>query len=86
MVHYSSLEKILRNNPSGLAPELRQITGDRPMRIIAQGVFGVNPTDLIIDRNDALTIISSEENRRLLSQGKVVIILNDSVLRYEFGG
>jgi len=86
MVHYSSLEKIFQNNPSGLTPELRQIAGDRPLRIFARGVFGVNPTDLIIDRSDAMTIISAEENRRLLSQGKVVIILNDSVLRYEFGG
>ena len=86
MVQYSSLDKIFRNNPSGLTPELRQIAGDRPLRIFACGVFGINPTDLIIDRNDALTIISSEENRRLLSQGKVVIILDDSVLRYEFSG
>ena len=84
MVRYSTPEKILQNNPSGLSPELRQIIGDRPVRIFARSVFGVNPTDLIIDREDALTIISSEENRQLLSQGKVVIILDDSVLRHGF--
>jgi len=80
MVKYSTTQNIFQNNPSGLSPELREIAGDRPLRIFARGVFGINPTDLIIDRNDALLIISSEENRRLLSQGKVAIILNQSVL------
>jgi hypothetical protein len=84
MVHYSSLQNIFQNNPSGLTAELQQIVGERPLRIFARGVFGINPTDLIIDRSDALLIISSEENRRLLSQGRVVIILDESVLRYEF--
>ena len=84
MVRYSSLDGIFQNNPSGLSPELQKITGDRPLRIFARGVFGIKPTDLIIDRSDALLIISSEENRRLLSQGKVVFILDDSVLRYDF--
>ena len=86
MVHYSSLQNIFVNNPSGLSPELQEVVGERPLRIFAQGVFGIKPTDLIIDKNDALLIISSEENRRLLSQGKVAIILDDSVLRYEFNG
>jgi hypothetical protein len=39
---------------------------------------------LIIDRSDALLIISSDNNRSLLSEGKVVIILDDSVLKREF--
>ena len=84
MAHYSKAQNIFQNNPSGLTPELQQITGDRPLKIFARGVFGINPTDLIIDRSDALIIISSEENRNLLSQGKVVIILDDSVLKYKF--
>ena len=85
LVRYSSLDNIfMRNHPSGLSAELREIAGDRPLRIFAQGVFGVNPTDLIIDRSDALLIVSSEENRSLLTQGRVVFILDDSVLRSEF--
>ncbi|MDR0323549.1 MAG: polymerase [Treponema sp.] len=84
MVRYSSSRNIFLNNPSGLSAELQEIVGDRPLRIFANGVFGINPADLIIDRNDALLIISSEENRRLLSQGKVAIILNESVLKSEF--
>ncbi|MCL2410889.1 MAG: polymerase [Treponema sp.] len=85
IVRYAPMQDILQNTPSGLTPELQQIVGDRPLRIFAQGVFGIAPTDLIIDRNDALLIISSDENRRLLTQGRVAIILDESVLRYEFG-
>jgi len=84
MVRYYSPQGIFMNNPSGLSPELRETVGERPLRIFARGVFGIMPTDLIIDRSDALLIISSEENRRLLSQGKVAIILDDSVLRRNF--
>jgi hypothetical protein len=81
---YFNGDSIMQNNPSGLSPEVSRIVGERPLRIFARGVFGIKPTDLIIDREDALTIISSEENRRLLSQGKVVIILDDSALKQDF--
>ena len=83
-VRYSSIDNIFENNPSGLSARLQEIAGHRPLRIFARGVFGTNPTDLIIDRSDALLILSSEENRRLLSQGRIVFILDDSVLRSEF--
>jgi hypothetical protein len=85
MVRYAPPQSIFQRNPSGLSAELQQVVGDRPLRIFARGVFGINPTDLIIDRSDALLIIS-EENRRLLSEGRVVIVLDESVLRYEFNG
>jgi hypothetical protein len=84
MVHYLPLKDIFQENPSGLSAELRDIVGERPLRIFARGVFGINPTDLIIERDDAMQIISSEANRRLLSGGKVAIILDDSVLKREF--
>jgi hypothetical protein len=84
MVRYSPLHNIFQNTPSGLTPELEGIVGDRPLRIFARGVFGINPTDIIIDSNDALLIISTEANQRLLSQGKVVIVLDDSVLKKQF--
>jgi len=84
MVSYASLQSIFQINPSGLTPELIASVGERPLRIFACGVFGISPTDLIIDRSDALLIISSQENRRLLSEGRVAIILDDSVLKNEF--
>ncbi|MCL2276708.1 MAG: polymerase [Treponema sp.] len=85
MARYSSSENIFKNDhPSGLSADLREVVGERPLRIFAQGVFGINPTDLIINRIDALQIISTSENRGLLSQGKVAIILNESALSYDF--
>jgi hypothetical protein len=86
MVLYSTPSNIFQNNPSGLSAELSGLVGNRPLRVFARGVFGVNPTDLIIDREDALLIISREENRRLLSEGRVAVILDESTLKWEFSG
>ncbi|GAB1481739.1 hypothetical protein MASR2M78_05540 [Treponema sp.] len=55
--------------------------GKDPLRILARSLFGVRATDPIIDRDDALKIISSEENRRLLKEGRLVIVLGDEALR-----
>jgi hypothetical protein len=85
MVRYAPSESIFQKNPSGLSAELTEVVGDRPLRVFARGVFGMKPTDLIIDRSDAHLIISSRENRALLTEGRVAIILNDGVLRNEIG-
>jgi len=85
MVCYSSADNIfIKDTPSGLSKELQNVVGDKPLRIFASGVFGTKPTDPIINRNDALIIIASEENRRLLSQGRVVFIMDNSVLESKF--
>jgi hypothetical protein len=52
------------------------------LRIIARGVFGARPTDPIIDRDDALLILSTEANRRLLREGRIAIVLNSEVLKH----
>lgn len=84
MVRYATAESIFRRTPSGLSPELSALVGERPLRIFARGVFGSSPTDLIIDHADALRIISTAENRSLLTQGRVAIIVDDSVLTSTF--
>ncbi|MDR2103456.1 MAG: polymerase [Treponema sp.] len=81
IIRYAAAESIFRPTPSGLSPELQELVGARPLRILARGVFGVRPTDPIIDREDALLILSSEENRRLLREGRVAIVLNQEVLK-----
>jgi hypothetical protein len=81
LIRYVAEESVFRPTPSGLSPELIGLVGKTPLRIIARGVFGIHPTDPIIDREDALLILSSETNRRLLREGRVVIVLNDQVLR-----
>jgi hypothetical protein len=83
MIRYVPADSIFRPGPSGLSPEIAALAGQRPLRILARGVFGERPTDPVIDRADALLIISSEENRRLLREGRVVIVLDASVLKSE---
>jgi hypothetical protein len=81
MVRYFSMKEIFAGGPSGLSREIAAVAGSRPLRIFAKGVFGIQTTDPIINREDALLIISSEENRALLREGRVVFILDDSMLK-----
>jgi hypothetical protein len=81
MVRYVSPSGVFRPTPSGLSPELAELVGNNPLRIIARGVYGIRPTDPVIDQEDALLILSSEENLRLLREGRVAIMLDQSVLR-----
>jgi outer membrane protein OmpA-like peptidoglycan-associated protein len=54
--------------------------GTDPLRISARKVFGVYRTDPVISRADALKILSVPENRELLKQGKIVVLLDKDVL------
>ncbi|MDR2149339.1 MAG: polymerase [Spirochaetaceae bacterium] len=81
LVTYISPERIFYDSPSGMDEDLLNLVGPNPLRIIARSLFGIRPADLIIDRDDALRIISSEENRRLLRESKMVIVLDSSVLK-----
>ena len=81
MVRYASRESIFRPTPSGLSEDLAALVGPNPYRILAREVFGTNPTDPIIDRDDALLILSTENNRRLLREGRVALVLSGEMLR-----
>ncbi len=84
MIQYASRSAILESSPSGISRELQERVGTTPLRILARGVFGVQPTDPIIDSEDALLILSSEHNRQLLTHGRVVIIINQNLLEQTF--
>lgn len=56
--------------------------GSDPLRITAKKIFGINRTDPVISNKDALKILSVDENRELLRQGKVVILLDNNELIY----
>ncbi|MFW5786207.1 MAG: hypothetical protein ACOCYC_03100 [bacterium] len=60
------------------APHVDRI-GPTPLRLRATGAFGSTPTDLIIHEEDANMILASPANRRLIEEGRILIILNDSV-------
>lgn len=53
----------------------RDRIGPSPMRIMAREAFGVQPTDIVIDSNDADRILSSSHNRNLLRNGRILVIL-----------
>lgn len=52
----------------------RDRIGTDPLRITAREVFGINHTDPVISRNDYLKIMGVPQNRKLLEEGKIVII------------
>ncbi|MDR2742990.1 MAG: polymerase [Treponema sp.] len=83
-VKYVSESGIFRPTPSGLSPELTEVVGTNPLRVMARGVFGVRPTDPVIAREDALIILSSEANRQLLREGRLAIVLNEKTLKNPF--
>ena len=56
--------------------------GNDPLYIKATEVYGINRTDPIIKRSDALKILTIPENLELLNQGKVVILLDQDKLVY----
>ena len=59
-----------------VAASLEERTGDNPLRIAASAVFGTARTDLVISREEALRILSLPENRALLREGRVVIVID----------
>jgi len=81
LVRYTSRENITRASPSAIGEDLIKRVGENPLKIMARGIFGAVPTDPIIDKEDALLILSSEHNRRLLTEGRIVIVLEKKGLK-----
>lgn len=54
---------------------LNERIGVYPLRTMARKVYGKNKTDLILPDETVKMLISSEHNRELLREGRVVIIL-----------
>ncbi|MEI6387646.1 MAG: hypothetical protein WCQ50_13495 [Spirochaetota bacterium] len=59
---------------STFGPSERARVGDTPLRIRARELFGIHRTDLVISREDALKILSSPENRKLVVTGRILVI------------
>jgi len=56
------------------SPDIVLRTGQDPLRILAYKVFGTKRSDIIITKQDALKILLNENNRKLIENGKVVIV------------
>lgn len=61
-------------------PVIAERAGTRPMRALAVGVFGRYATDPIISAADAEVFFAEAANRELIHDGRVVIIIEESVL------
>ncbi|MFW5843787.1 MAG: hypothetical protein ACOCW6_07660, partial [Spirochaetota bacterium] len=61
-----------------------EVVGSSPLRILARETFGINRTDIIINRRDAGRLLSTETNRRVLSEGRVLVVIDSSVIRRSF--
>jgi hypothetical protein len=53
----------------------RRRAGTQPLQIMARRVYGVIPTDIMISPEDADRILASPENRQLLREGRIVVIV-----------
>ncbi|MFW5741810.1 MAG: hypothetical protein ACOC2D_00920 [Spirochaetota bacterium] len=61
---------------TGLADRI----GSNPLRILAIGAFGRRPSDIVISEQDAAKILGSPDNISLLTQGRVVIVVDSDRL------
>lgn len=52
----------------------RERIGFDPLRLVARGVWGTRPGDLILSDGDWARILSREANRRLLAEGRVLVL------------
>ncbi|MCM1322466.1 MAG: OmpA family protein [Bacteroides sp.] len=60
--------------------------GYDPLKIYAKKIFGINRTDPVISRKDALKILSVPQNLELIKKGKIVILLDKDKLRHPVYG
>ncbi len=72
--------RIAHYRTSSILSDHKDIIGEDPLFITARKVYGKNRTDPVISQTDALRILSVTENRELLTNGKVVILLDEDKL------
>lgn len=61
-------------------PAIAARVGFRPLRILARGVFGSDPTDLVISERDARAILSSPEMVAHLREARIAIVVRGESL------
>lgn len=61
-----------------------EVVGSSPLRILARETFGIYHTDIIVSRRDAERLLSTEANRRILSEGRVLVVIDSSMIRRSF--
>jgi outer membrane protein OmpA-like peptidoglycan-associated protein len=79
-VQTAAANGIVKYDYSNDESRYRNRIGSSPLRIIARQIFGINLTDPVISHADALKILATPENRKLLESGRVVILLDEDTL------
>lgn len=76
MVEPALLEQggIVKYSFSADEETIARIAGQEPLYLIAQELFGVRRSDLVIPAADAAKILADERNRSLLTSGKILVI------------
>ena len=59
--------------------ENEERVGTNPFRILAVGVFGITHSDPLIPVQDANILLHSASNRKLLQEGRILIIISDEL-------
>ena len=59
----------------------RDLIGNNPLRLTATEIFGVTNTDIILSNEAVQVLLANPQNRKLLQEGRVLIIVNDQVLQ-----
>jgi hypothetical protein len=54
---------------------VRARVGERPLRIVASEGFGIRRGDLVVPKADAQAILALRQNRQLLEEGKIAILV-----------
>jgi len=57
--------------------------GTKPLRVTASELFGIHPTDLILTEQIRDLLLYNEENRKILREGRILVILTPSALQEE---
>lgn len=66
---------------SGARPERQtERVGDNPLVTMARGVYGTHSTDIMISRADAELLLYHESSRRVLSEGRILIVVDPGTL------
>jgi len=57
----------------------RARVGSYPLYTMAVGLFGINRTDLILTTETARKLLSRDDTRKLLREGRILVIIGDSL-------
>ncbi|MEM9424289.1 MAG: hypothetical protein AAF975_05835 [Spirochaetota bacterium] len=65
---------MLRYDLKSNADKHRELVGALPLRIVARELFGKHPTDIIISKSDADSLLENIHARKALREGRILVL------------